>query len=66
MKEATLNWLNQLSLQAIKTITFDRGKDFSKWQEIEHESEIDLEIFFSEAGSAGQRELNENSNGIVR
>ena len=52
--------------EEIKIMTFDRGKEFSKWQEIEHESEIDLEIFFSDPGSAEQRGLNENSKGIVR
>ena len=66
VKEATLDWLNKLGSQAIKTITFNRGKKFSKWQEIEHESQIDLEIFFSDPRSPGQRGLNKNSNHIVR
>lgn len=66
VNEATLNGLNQLNSHAIKTITFDRGKVFSKWQEIEHKSKIDLEIFFSDPGSPGQGGLNENLDRIVR
>ena len=50
----------------IKTITFDRGKEFSKWKEIEQESKVPVEIFFSNPGVPGQRGLNENSNSIVR
>lgn len=66
VKEATLKWLNALSKEVIQTITFDRGKEFSKWEEIEKESLIPLSIYFSDPGSPGQRGLNENSNGLVR
>ena len=66
VKEATLNWLNGLEEIAIKSITFDRGKEFAKWKEIEQESQVPLEIFFSDPGAPGQRGLNENSNSIVR
>ena len=62
----TLNkWLNRNELNPIKTITFDRVKEFSKWSEIEKTNEK-LEIYFGDPGSPGQRGLNENSNGIVR
>ena len=46
-------------------MTFDRGKEFSKWKEIEQESKIPLEIYFSDPGAPGQRSLNENSNSIT-
>lgn len=66
VKEATCNWLNELPNNCVTTITFDRGKEFSKWQEIENESLVDVNIYFGDPGSPGQRGLNENSNGIVR
>lgn len=66
VKDATLNWLNEQVEIDIKTITFDRGKEFSRWKEIEQESKIPLEIYFSDPGAPGQRGLNENSNSIVR
>ena len=47
-------------------ITFDRGKEFSKWKKIEQESQVPVEIFFSDPGAPGQQGLNENSNSIVR
>ncbi|QVK17900.1 IS30 family transposase [Mycoplasmatota bacterium] len=66
VKLATCNWLNELPNNCIITITFDRGKEFSKWKEIEQESLVDVGIYFGDPGSPGQRGLNENSNGIVR
>ncbi|QVK18545.1 IS30 family transposase [Mycoplasmatota bacterium] len=66
VKLATCNWLNELPNNCIITITFDRGKEFSKWKEIEQESLVDTGIYFGDPGSPGQRGLNENSNGIVR
>lgn len=66
VKSSTCKWLAGLKKEAIKTITFDRGKEFSKWEEIEKESKISVEIYFGDPGSPGQRGLNENSNGIVR
>lgn len=66
VKDATLNWLNEQVEISIKTITFDRGKEFSKWKEIEQKSSIPIEIYFSDPGAPGQRGLNENSNSIVR
>lgn len=66
VKEATLDWLNKQVKATIKTVTFDRGKEFSKWNEIEQESKVPVEIFFSDSGAPGQRGLNKNSNSIVR
>lgn len=42
VKDATLNWLNEQLEIGIKTMTFDRGKEFSKWKEIEQESKMPL------------------------
>lgn len=57
-------WLKITSNIDLKTIVFDRGKEFAKWQEMEALGRC--EIYFSDPGSPGQRGLNENSNGIVR
>ena len=61
-----MDWLTKKVEAATQTITFDRGKEFSKWKEIEQESKIPIEIYFSDSGVPGQRGLNENSNSIVR
>lgn len=66
VKESTCKWLSGIDNSCISTITFDRGKEFSKWSEIEKDSLVDVEIYFGDPGSPGQRGLNENSNGIVR
>lgn len=65
VKESVNNWISSLKENLVKTITFDRGKEFSKWREMEGFKGI-LEVYFSDPGSPGQRGLNENSNGIVR
>ena len=39
VKEATLDWLHKQVKATIKTITFDCGKEFSKWKEIEQEAQ---------------------------
>lgn len=66
VKEAICKWLSSLHKSCISTITFDRGKEFSKWSDIEKDSSVNIEIYFGDPGSPGQRGLNENSNGIVR
>lgn len=62
--EAMKNWFNSCEDGYVKTITFDRGKEFAKWEDMETSGKT--EIYFSDPGSPGQRGLNENSNGIVR
>jgi len=64
VENVVTDWANNTSNDKIKTITFDRGKEFSRWKEIEEATS--LEIYFGDPGSPGQRGLNENSNGIVR
>lgn len=66
VKNATCKWLAKLDNACVSTITFDRGKEFSRWSDIEKDSLVNVEIYFGDPGSLGQRGLNENSNGIVR
>ena len=54
VKDATLSWLNEQVEIGIKTITFDRGKEFSKWKDIEKESKRPLEIYFNDPGAPGR------------
>lgn len=54
----------KVNLSNVKSIIFDRGKEFAKWKNIEESTIID--VFFNDLGSPGQRGFNENSNGIVR
>ena len=58
------SWFNSCEDGYVKTITFDRGKEFAKWKDMEALGKT--EVYFSDPGSPGQRGLNENSNGIVR
>ncbi len=62
--DAMKKWFHSIEKGYVKTITFDRGKEFSRWHDMETSGET--EVYFSDPGSPGQRGLNENSNGIVR
>jgi len=62
--EAMKSWFGSCKKGYVKTITFDRGKEFAKWKDMEASGKT--EVYFSDPGSPGQRGLNENSNGIVR
>ena len=62
VKDTILNWLNEIDT---KPITYDWGKEFSKWKEIEQERKISFETYFSNSGVPRQWGLNEDSNGMV-
>lgn len=57
-------WLEALPKHTAKSITFDNGKEFSKWKDICNKH--DIYIFFADPGRPSQRGLNENSNGLLR
>ncbi|WP_425379289.1 IS30 family transposase [Spiroplasma endosymbiont of Polydrusus pterygomalis] len=48
----------------VKTITFDRGKEFANWQQLE--KNLNVKIYFANAYSPWQRGTNENTNGLIR
>jgi IS30 family transposase len=50
--------------ETFKTITSDRGKEFSCYSEIE--SSLDVGFYFADPYSTWQRGTNENSNGLLR
>lgn len=58
------NWLSFLPQHMIKSITFDCGKEFSKWRSVANSH--DVHIYFADPGCPSQRALNENSNGLLR
>ena len=64
-REASLHtWLTRQVTGAVKSITFDRGLEFARWQQAIRDTSTS--VFFADPGSPGQRGLNENSNGLLR
>ena len=61
--EACIKALTDLKL-AVKSITFDYGKEFSQHQKISQA--LDTKIYFSKPHSPWQRGCNENFNGLLR
>lgn len=53
-----------LPVNAFKTATVDRGKEFACYSNIEND--INLPMFFADPYSSWQRGSNENSNGLLR
>ncbi|NEF95102.1 IS30 family transposase [Ligilactobacillus murinus] len=47
-----------------KSITFDNGKEFSKWKDIANKH--DISTYFADVGAPNQRALNEQTNGLLR
>lgn len=47
-----------------KSITFDNGKEFSKWRDIANKH--DINTYFADVGAPNQRALNEHTNGLLR
>ncbi|PTE68238.1 IS30 family transposase [Staphylococcus devriesei] len=64
MKNAIKELVNILPIGTVKTITVDRGKEFSCYQSIKDQFNID--VYFADSYSAWQRGTNENTNGLLR
>ncbi|WP_342278007.1 IS30 family transposase [Spiroplasma endosymbiont of Nephrotoma flavescens] len=58
------HYLSILPNNLVKTITFDRGKEFANWQQLE--KNLNVKIYFADAYSPWQRGTNENTNGLIR
>lgn len=65
VKDKMIELLNQLDESLVKTITPDRGKEFSKHQEIS-ENLNGVPFYFPDAHAPWQRGTNENTNGLIR
>jgi len=61
---AIINALKGFDSDLVKTITFDRGKEFSGYEEIARE--LECNVYFCDPYCAWQKGTNENSNGLLR
>lgn len=61
---AIINALKGFDTDLVKTITFDRGKEFSGYEEIARELKCD--VYFCDPYCAWQKGTNENTNGLLR
>lgn len=61
VKEAIVKLLKN---QEVKTITFDRGKEFAEYLEIE--KELNCNTYFANPHAPWQKGTNENTNGLLR
>lgn len=62
--KAIINALSQFPKELVKSITFDRGKEFSGYEKIE--KELNCQTYFCDAHSPWQKGSNENTNGLLR
>lgn len=64
MANTMIQALSQFPKELVKTITCDRGKEFSEWERIEQA--LKCEMYFADPYCAWQKGTNENSNGLLR
>lgn len=64
VSEGITHLLQELPSQAVRTITFDRGREFSKWRELERD--LKCKTYFADPFCAWQKGSNENTNGLLR
>lgn len=64
VKDGIIRLLNDVPSRYISTITFDRGKEFSMWRDIE--KELKCRAYFADPFCAWQKGSNENANGLLR
>ena len=55
--------IKSLPLEALKTFTSGRGKEFACYEDVERRG---INFYYADAYSAWQRDINENSNGLLR
>lgn len=61
---AIIKLFSTLPKDMVKTITCDRGKEFSGYREIE--AKLNCNVYFADPYCAWQRGTNENTNGLLR
>jgi IS30 family transposase len=62
--QAIINALSKMPNDLVKTITFDRGKEFAGYERIENE--LKCATYFCDPYCAWQKGTNENTNGLLR
>lgn len=61
---AIINMMSKLPSYIVKTITCNRGKEFSGYKKIE--STLNCDVYFADPYCSWQRGTNENTNGLLR
>ena len=61
---AIIDMMSKLPSYMVKTITCDRGKEFSGYEKIE--SSLNCDVYFADPYCSWQRGTNENTNGLLR
>ncbi|WP_173553215.1 IS30 family transposase, partial [Sharpea azabuensis] len=61
---AIIEALGKLPSELVKTITFDRGKEFAEYEKIE--AALGCKTYFCDPYCAWQKGTNENTNGLLR
>lgn len=64
MERTILGTLGSLPKRMVKTLTCDRGSEFSNWSSIERS--LGCDMYFADPYCAWQKGSNENSNGLLR
>lgn len=62
--QAIINMMSVLPKHMVKTITCDRGKEFSGYEKVE--SSLNCDVYFADPYCSWQRGTNENTNGLLR
>jgi IS30 family transposase len=62
--KATLAAMKKLPPEKVRTITFDNGKEFAGFKELERG--LDMRSYFARAYHSWERGTNENTNGLLR
>lgn len=64
MTEVIIKELGKLPSHCVKTLTVDRGLEFTGWKEVE--KALRAKVYFCDPYSPHQRGTNENTNGLIR
>ncbi len=64
LENAIVTLLSEFPPQLVKSITCDRGSEFSNWASIEQR--LNCDVYFADPYCAWQKGSNENSNGLLR
>ena len=64
MSDTIIATLSSLPANMRKTLTVDRGLEFTDWKRIENE--LNTKVYFCDPYSPHQRGTNENTNGLIR
>ena len=64
MNQATIKSFRKIEIGKIKTMTFDNGKEFTGFKELE--KALETKTYFAKPYHSWERGTNENTNGLIR